>query len=126
MEKIRMKGDFKVVVSRKDESTGLYKNDVTTVNGFMYQVGSYQYFIHLNKRFNRLEITESSTGFGVRKVKRNVGESLKQCYDRVIEEMKGINESLCNWEVAKSMMKRDGIHYPLNEWITELKDINKE
>lgn len=125
MENIKMKGDFKVVVDRLDESTGLYKNDVTTVKGFMYQVGSYQFFIHWNRRFNRIDITESSTGFRVRKVKRNVGESLKQYHDRIIEEMKGIKIPHCNLEVAKSMMKRDGISYPLNEWIDNLKDVNK-
>lgn len=125
MKKIKMKGDFKIVVDRLDESTGLYKNDVITVKGFMYQVGSYQFFIHWNRRFNRIDIIESSTGFRVRKINRNVGESLKQYHDRIIEEMKGIKIPYCNLDVAKSMMKRDGISYPLNEWIDNLKDVNK-
>lgn len=124
MAKRRMSGTFKISVNRLNESTGLYENGVSVVTGFMYQIGAYQYFLHWDKIFQRLDITESSTGFRVKSVEKWEGETSKQCHDRAIEEMKGFNPSLGNWEKAKSMMKKARIPYPLNEWITNLKDIN--
>lgn len=121
-----MSGEFKIAVNRLNESTGLYENGVSVVTGFMYQIGAYQYFLHWDKVFQRVDITESSTGFRVKSVEKMKGETPKRCHDRAIEEMKGFNPSLGNWEKAKSMMKKAGIPYPLNEWITNLKDINSK
>lgn len=119
-----MSGEFKIAVSRLNESTGLYESGVSLATGFMYQIGAYQYFLHWDNLFKRVYISEASTGFRVRVVVKLNGETPKQCHDRAIEEMKGFSPSLGNWEKAKSMMKKSGIPYPLNEWITNLKDIN--
>ena len=124
MAKRRMSGEFKISVNRLNESTGLYEYGGSVVTGFMYQIGAYQYFLHWDKIFQRVDITESSTGFRVRNVKKLKGETPKQCHDRAIEGMKDFSPSLGNWEKAKSMMKKAGIPYPLNEWIANLKDIN--
>lgn len=124
MAKRRMSGEFKTSVYRLNESTGLYEGGVSVVTGFMYQIGAYQYFLHWDKTFQRVDITESSTGFRVKSIEKLKGETPKQCHDRAIEEMNGFSPSLGNWEKAKSMMKKAGIPYPLNEWITNLKDIN--
>lgn len=124
MAKRRMSGEFKIAVSRLNESTGLYESGVSIATGFMYQIGAYQYFLHWDNLFKRVYISEASTGFRVRVVVKLNGETPKQCHDRAIEEMKDFSPSLGNWEKAKSMMKKAGIPYPLNEWITNLKDIN--
>lgn len=123
MEKRRMSGEFKIAVSRLNESTGLYESGVSVVTGFMYQIGAYQYFLHWDKIFQRVDITESSVGFRVKSIEKLKGETPKQCHDRAIGEMKDFSPSLGNWEKAKSMMKKAGIPYPLNEWIANLKDI---
>ena len=62
MEKRRMSGEFKIAVSRLNESTGLYESGVSVVTGFMYQIGAYQYFLHWDKIFQRVDITESRNG----------------------------------------------------------------
>lgn len=123
MAKRRMSGEFKIAVDRLNESNGLYESGISVVTGFMYQIGAYQYFLHWNEVFQRVDITESSTGFRVKSVEKMKGETPKRCHDRAIEEMKGFNPSLGNWEKAKSIMKKAGIPYPLNKWVANLKDI---
>jgi hypothetical protein len=95
---------------------------IEPVKGTMYQIGAYQYFTHWEG--DKLAISEASSGFRVATYKRMDGETDTQLIKRVLERMKEFDPSLADWDKVKSIMKKEGIPYPANKWITNLKDIN--
>lgn len=94
---------------------------IEPVKGTMYQIGAYQYFTHWEG--DKLAISEASSGFRVATYKRMEGETDTQLIKRVLERMKEFKPSLADWEKVKSIMKKEGITYPANKWVSNLKDI---
>lgn len=121
MAKKRMCGLYNKSVQVVDESGSVYKTGLIPVIGTMYQIGAYQYFTHLEG--DKLAISEASSGFRVSTYKRMEGETRSQLIKRVLERMKEFDHSLADWEKVKSIMKKEGITYPANKWVSNLKDI---
>lgn len=119
MEKKSMCGIYNKSVQLLDES--VQKTDLIPVSGTMYQIGAYQYFTHWEG--DKLAISEASSGFRVSTYKRMEGETGAQLIKRVLERTKEFNPSLADWEKVKSIMKKNGIPYPANKWVSNLKDI---
>lgn len=94
---------------------------IEPVEGTMYQIGAYQYFTHWEG--DKLAISEASSGFRVSTYKRMECETRSQLIKRVLERMKEFIPSLADWEKVKSIMKKEGIPYPANKWVSNLKDI---
>lgn len=94
---------------------------IEPVKGTMYQIGAYQYFTHWEG--DKLAISEASSGFRVATYKRMDGETDTQLIKRVLERMKEFDPSLADWDKVKSIMKKEGIPYPANKWVSNLKDI---
>lgn len=94
---------------------------IEPVKGTMYQIGAYQYFTHWEG--GKLAVSEASSGFRVLTFKRMDGETDTQLIRRVLERMKEFNPSLADWDKVKSIMKKEGITYPANKWVSNLKDI---
>lgn len=94
---------------------------IEPVEGTMYQIGAYQYFTHWEG--DKLAISEASSGFRVATYKRMEGETDTQLIKRVLERMKEFDPSLADWNKVKSIMKKEGIPYPANKWVSNLKDI---
>lgn len=116
-----MSGLYNKSVQVLDESESVYKIGIIPVSGIMYQIGSYQYFTHWEG--DKLAISEASSGFRVSTYKRMEGETGAQLRKRVLERMKEFNPSLADWDKVKSIMKKEGIPYPANKWVANLKDI---
>lgn len=121
MAKKSMCGLYNKSVQVVDESGNVYKTGLIPVSGTMYQIGAYQYFTHLEG--DKLAISEASSGFRVSTYKRMEGETGAQLIKRVLERMKEFKPSLADWEKVKSIMKKEGITYPVNKWVSNLKDI---
>lgn len=121
MAKKSMCGLYNKSVQILNENEGVYKIGIIPVSGTMYQIGAYQYFTHLEG--DKLAISEASSGFRVSTYKRMDGETGTQLIKRVLERMKEFNPSLADWEKVKSIMKKEGIPYPANKWVSNLKDI---
>ena len=121
MAKKSMCGIYNKSVQLLDESESVQKTDLIPVSGTMYQIGAYQYFTHLEG--DKLAISEASSGFRVSTYKRMEGETGAQLIKRVLERMKEFKPSLADWEKVKSIMKKNGILYPANKWVSNLKDI---
>lgn len=124
MERRRLSGQYKIAMY-KNIGNDTFKGVVRTVTGFMYQCGAYQYFTYW-ENYNKISVTESSTGFRAMSLDVEKGETPKTTHDRIVDKLKGFDPSLANWNSAKEMMKKYNIPYPLNEWIVGLKDINHE
>jgi hypothetical protein len=116
-----MCGIYNKSVQVLDESESMCKTGLIPVSGTMYQIGAYQYFTHWEG--DKLAISEASSGFRVSTYKRMDGETDSQLIKRVLERMKEFNPSLADWEKVKSIMKKEGIPYPANKWVSNLKDI---
>ena len=116
-----MSGLYNKSVQVLDESESVYKICLIPVSGIMYQIGAYQYFTHWEG--DKLAISEASSGFRVSTYKRMEGETGAQLRKRVLERMKEFNPSLADWDKVKSIMKKEGIPYPANKWVANLKDI---
>lgn len=116
-----MLGLYNKSVQVLDESESVYKIGLIQVSGTMYQIGAYQYFTHWEG--DKLAISEASSGFRVSTYKRMEGETGAQLRKRVLERMKEFNPSLADWDKVKSIMKKEGIPYPANKWVANLKDI---
>lgn len=121
MAKKRMCGLYNKSVQFLDENKRVYKTELIPVNGTMYQIGAYQYFTHWED--DKLAISEASSGFRVSIYKRMDGETDTHLIKRVLGRMKGFNPSLADWNKVKSIMKKEGIPYPANKWVPNLKDI---
>ena len=121
MAKKSMCGLYNKSVQVVDESESVYKTGLIPVSGTMYQIGAYQYFTHWEG--DKLAISEASSGFRVSTYKRMEGETGAQLIKRVLERMKEFDPSLADWERVKSIMKKEGITYPVNKWVSNLKDI---
>lgn len=121
MAKKSMCGIYNKSVQLLDESESVQKTDLIPVSGTMYQIGAYQYFTHWEG--DKLAVSEASSGFRVSTYKRMGGETDSQLIKRVLERMKEFNPSLADWEKVKSIMKKEGIPYPANKWVPNLKDI---
>lgn len=119
MAKKSMCGIYNKSVQLLDES--VQKTDLIPVSGTMYQIGVYQYFTHWEG--DKLAVSEASSGFRVSTYKRMRGETDSLLIKRVLERMKEFNPSLADWEKVKSIMKKNGIPYPANKWVSNLKDI---
>lgn len=119
MAKKSMCGIYNKSVQLLDES--VQKTDLIPVSGTMYQIGAYQYFTHWEG--DKLAISEASSGFRVSTYKRMEGETGAQLIKRVLERMKEFDPSLADWDKVKSIMKKEGIPYPANKWVSNLKDI---
>lgn len=120
MAKKSMCGLYNKSVKVLDE--GMQKTDIIPVSGTMYQIGAYQYFTHWE--CDKLAVSEASSGFRVLTYERMDGETGVQLIKRVLERMKEFNPSLADWNKVKSIMKKEGIPYPANKWVSNLKDIN--
>lgn len=107
-----------------NENEGVYKMGLMPVSGTMYQIGAYQYFTHWEG--DKLAISEASSGFRVLTYKRMDGETGPQLIRRVLERTKEFNPSLADWNKVKSIMKKEGIPYPANKWVSNLKDIKSD
>lgn len=118
MAKKGMFGLYNKSVQIIGESRNTY---IEPVKGTMYQIGTYQYFTHWEG--DKLAISEASSGFRVAAYKRMDGETDTQLIRRVLERMKVFDPSLADWEKVKSIMKKEGIPYPANKWVSNLKDI---
>lgn len=94
---------------------------IEPVKGTMYQIGAYQYFTHWEG--DKLAISEASSGFRVATYKRMDGETDTQLIRRVLERTKEFDPSLADWNKVKSIMKKEGIPYPANKLVPNLKDI---
>lgn len=121
MAKKSMCGLYNKSVQVVDESESMQKTDLIPVSGTMYQIGAYQYFTHWEG--DKLAVSEASSGFRVSTHKRMEGETDSQLIKRVLERMKEFDPSLADWEKVKSIMKKEGITYPANKWVSNLKDI---
>lgn len=121
MAKKSMCGLYNKSVQFLNENEGVCKIGIIPVSGTMYQIGDYQYFTHWEG--DKLAISEASSGFRVSTYKRMDGETGPQLIKRVLERMKEFNPSLADWEKVKSIMKKEGIPYPANKWVSNLKDI---
>lgn len=121
MAKKSMCGLYNKSVQFLDENKRVYKTELIPVNGTMYQIGAYQYFTHWEG--DKLAISEASSGFRVSIYKRMDGETDTQLIKRVLERMKEFKPSLADWNKVKSIMKKEGIPYPANKWVSNLKDI---
>lgn len=121
MAKKSMCGLYNKSVQFLDENKRVYKTELIPVNGTMYQIGAYQYFTHWED--DKLAISEASSGFRVSIYKRMDGETDTHLIKRVLGRMKGFNPSLADWNKVKSIMKKEGIPYPANKWVPNLKDI---
>lgn len=121
MAKKSMCGLYNKSVQFLDENKMVYKTELIPVNGTMYQIGAYQYFTHWED--DKLAISEASSGFRVSIYKRMDGETDTHLIKRVLGRMKGFNPSLADWNKVKSIMKKEGIPYPANKWVPNLKDI---
>lgn len=121
MAKKSMCGLYNKSVQVLDENKRVYKTELVPVSGTMYQIGAYQYFTHWEDE--KLAVSEASSGFRVSIYKRMYGETGKQLIKRVLERMKEFKPSLADWEKVKSIMKKEGIPYPANRWVSNLKDI---
>lgn len=119
MAKKSMCGLYNKSVLVLDE--GMQKTDLITVSGTMYQIGAYQYFTHWEG--DKLAVSEASSGFRVSTNKRMDGETGPQLIKRVLERMKEFDPSLADWNKVKSIMKKEGIPYPANKWVSNLEDI---
>lgn len=124
MAKKSMCGIYNKSVQVLDESESMYKIGLIPVSGTMYQIGAYQYFTHWEG--DKLAISEASSGFRVSTYKRMDGETDSQLIKRVLERMKEFNPSLADWNKVKSIMKKEGIPYPANKWVSNLKDIKSD
>lgn len=124
MAKKSMCGLYNKSVQILDENESVYKIGIIPVSGTMYQIGAYQYFTHWEG--DKLVVSEASSGFKVSTYKRMDGETGTQLIKRVLERMKEFNPSLADWEKVKSIMKREGIPYPANKWVSNLKDIKSD
>ena len=121
MAKKSMCGLYNKSVQFLDENKRVYKTELIPVNGTMYQIGAYQYFTHWED--DKLAISEASSGFRVSIYKRMDGETDTHLIKRVLGRMKGFNPSLADWNKVKSIMKKEGIPYPANKWVSNLEDI---
>lgn len=121
MAKKSMCGLYNKSVQVLDENKRVYKTELVPVSGTMYQIGAYQYFTHWEGE--KLAVSEASSGFRVSTSKRIEGETRSQLIKRVLERMKEFDPSLADWEKVKSIMKKEGIPYPANKWVSNLKDI---
>lgn len=121
MAKKSMCGIYNKSVQVVDESANVYKTGLIPVSGTMYQIGAYQYFTHWEG--DKLAVSEESSGFRVSTYKRMGGETDTQLIKRALEKMKEFDPSLADWEKVKSIMKKNGIPYPANKWVSNLKDI---
>lgn len=121
MAKKSMCGLYNKNVQVLDESKNVYATGLIPVSGTMYQIGAYQYFTHWEG--DKLAVSEASSGFRVSTCKRMDGETDTQLIRRVLERMKEFKPSLADWEKVKSIMKKEGITYPANKWVSNLKDI---
>lgn len=121
MAKKSMCGLYNKSVQVVDESGSVYKTCLIPVSGTMYQIGAYQYFTHLEG--DKLAISEASSGFRVATYKRMDGETDTQLIRRILERMEEFKPSLADWNKVKSIMKKEGIPYPSNKWVSNLKDI---
>lgn len=124
MAKKSMCGLYNKSVQILDEDKSVYQIGVTPVSGTMYQIGAYQYFTHWEG--DKLAVSEASSGFRVSTYKRMDGETDTQLIKRVLERMKEFNPSLADWDKVKSIMKKEGIPYPANKWVSNLKDIKSD
>lgn len=124
MAKKSMCGLYNKSVQILNENEGVYKIGIIPVSGTMYQIGAYQYFTHWEG--DKLAISEASSGFRVSTYKRMDGETGTQLIKRVLERMKEFNPSIADWEKVKSIMKKEGISYPANKWVSNLKDIKSD
>nr|UVX75213.1 MAG: hypothetical protein [Bacteriophage sp.] len=121
MAKKSMCGIYNKSVQVLDENKSVYKTGLIPVSGTMYQIGAYQYFMHWEG--DKLAVSEASSGFRISTYKRMDGETGTQLIKRVLERMKEFNPSLADWDKVKSFMKKEGIPYPANKWVSNLKDI---
>lgn len=121
MAKKSMCGLYNKSVQVLDGNKRVHKTELIPVNGTMYQIGAYQYFTHWEG--DKLAISEASSGFRVSIYKRMDGETDTQLIKRVLERMKEFKPSLADWNKVKSIMKKEGIPYPANKWVSNLKDI---
>lgn len=121
MAKKGMCGIYNKSVQITGEGRNIYEVYIEPVEGTMYQIGAYQYFTHWEG--DKLAISEASSGFRVSTYKRMDGETGAQLIKRVLERMKKFDPSLADWEKVKSIMKKEGIPYPANKWVSNLKDI---
>lgn len=121
MAKKSMCGLYNKSVQVLDENKNVYTFGIIPVSGTMYQIGAYQYFTHWEGE--KLAVSEASSGFRVSTYKRMDGETDTQLIRRVLERMKEFNPSLADWDKVKSIMKKEGITYPANKWVSNLKDI---
>nr|DAT40004.1 MAG TPA: hypothetical protein [Bacteriophage sp.] len=121
MAKKSMCGLYNKSVQFSDKNKMVHRTELIPVNGTMYQIGAYQYFTHWED--GKLAVSEASSGFRVLTYKRIGGETDTQLIKRALEKMKEVNPSLADWEKVKSIMKKEGIPYPANKWVSNLKDI---
>ena len=121
MAKKGMFGLYNKAVQITGEGKNIYEVCIEPVEGTMYQIGAYQYFTHWEG--DKLAVSEASSGFRVSTYKKMEGETDSQLIKRVLERMKEFNPSLANWDKVKSIMKKEGIPYPANKWVANLKDI---
>lgn len=121
MSKKSMCGLYNKSVQLLDKNKMVHRTELIPVNGTMYQIGAYQYFTHWEG--DKLSISEASSGFRVSTYKRMDGETDTQLIRRVLERMKEFKPSLADWNKVKSIMKKEGITYPANKWVSNLKDI---
>lgn len=121
MAKKSMYGLYNTSVQIFNENEGVYKIGIMPVCGTMYQIGAYQYFTHWE--WDKLAVSEASSGFRVSTYKRMDGETGTQLIKRVLERMKEFEPSIADWNKVKSIMKKEGIPYPANKWVSNLKDI---
>lgn len=114
-------GIYNKSVQVLDENESVYKTGIIPIEGKMYQIGAYQYFLSWDN--DKIVVTESSTGFKVSTYKRLECETNKQFEKRVLRNINNFGPSLADWEKVKSIMKKEGIPYPANKWVSNLKDI---
>lgn len=116
-----MLGLYNKSVQITGEGRNIYEVFLEPVEGKMYQIGAYQYFTHWEG--DKLAVSEASSGFRVSTYKRMEGETDSQLIKRVLERMKEFDPSIADWDKVKSIMKKEGVPYPANKWVANLKDI---
>lgn len=121
MKKKGVLGIYNKSVQITGEGRNIYEVFLEPVEGKMYQIGAYQYFTHWEG--DKLAVSEASSGFRVSTYKRMEGETDSQLIKRVLERMKEFDPSIADWDKVKSIMKKEGIPYPANKWVANLKDI---
>lgn len=121
MENKGMLGLYNKSVQITGEGRNIYEVFLEPVEGKMYQIGAYQYFTHWEG--DKLAVSEASSGFRVSTYKRMEGETDSQLIKRVLERMKEFDPSIADWDKVKSIMKKEGVPYPANKWVANLKDI---